>query len=132
MWKHGRTRRGSCRARAAGILECEVKSFSKIDATATTSPAPLVTWLGERSCSLFLVHVTAFHLADWLVAFVTPHRSLVYALLTRANGLPLALGLGMLLFHAVERRFARGLITADLFWPPLSGMAWPGRRSPLG
>lgn len=84
---------------------------------------PLATWLGERSYSLFLVHVTAFHLADWLVAFITPHRGLAYAVLTRAVGLPLALGLAMLLFHVVERRFARGLVTADHFWPPLGGPA---------
>jgi peptidoglycan/LPS O-acetylase OafA/YrhL len=82
---------------------------------------PLAVWLGERSYSLFLVHVTAFHLTDWLVAFATPHRGLAYAVLTRAIGLPLALVLAMLLFHTVERRFARGLVTAERFWPPTAG-----------
>ncbi len=82
---------------------------------------PLAVWLGERSYSLFLVHVAAFHLTDWLVAFATPHRGLAYAVLTRAIGLPLALVLAMLLFHAVERRFAHGLVTADRFWPPTTG-----------
>ena len=80
---------------------------------------PLATWIGERSYSLVLIHVTAFHMTGWLVAFVTPHRGLAYAILTRAIGLPLALVLAMLLFHFVERRFARGLVTADRFWPPL-------------
>jgi peptidoglycan/LPS O-acetylase OafA/YrhL len=88
---------------------------------ARTLSRPLATWLGERSYSLFLVHVTAFHLTDWLVAFVTPQRDVAYAVLTRAIGLPLALGLAMLLFHAVERRFAHGLVTADLVWPPFGG-----------
>jgi hypothetical protein len=35
----------------------------------------------------------------------------------------------MLLFHFIERRFARNLITANEFWPPLA-TAMQGVRNP--
>jgi peptidoglycan/LPS O-acetylase OafA/YrhL len=78
---------------------------------------PFMVWLGERSYSLFLVHFSVFYLVDNIVARFTPERNTAYAILTRGIGIPLALFAGMLLFHFVERKFARGLVTGNAFWP---------------
>lgn len=78
---------------------------------------PLMIWFGERSYSLFLVHFSVFYFIDSLVSHFTPGRTLAYGLITRGVGVPLALLLSMLLFHFVERRQARGLVTGHLFWP---------------
>lgn len=78
---------------------------------------PLMIWLGERSYSLFLIHFSVFYFTNYLVSYVTPERNSTYALLTRLIGIPLALFLSMLLFHFVERRQARGLLTEKAFWP---------------
>lgn len=83
---------------------------------------PFMLWLGERSYSLFLIHFSVFYLIDNLAALVTPSRNAMYALITRGLGIPLGLFAAMLLFHFVERRQARGLITGDMFWP------WQVRR----
>lgn len=74
---------------------------------------PGMVWLGERSYSLFLVHLSVLHLVYWACAQIEPGRTLLYFGLTRGLGLPLAFGAALLLFHAVEKRFARGLVTAD-------------------
>ena len=79
----------------------------------------LMVWIGERSYSLFLIHFTMFFAANYLVSWVVDEKDLVYFIATRALGLPLALLGSMVLFHFVERRFARNLITAQEFWPPL-------------
>jgi peptidoglycan/LPS O-acetylase OafA/YrhL len=78
---------------------------------------PLLVWLGERSYSMFLVHFTVFYLTNYVVSLFVPGRNAVYGVLTRGIGLPLAMLAAMVLFHVVERRFARGLVTADCFWP---------------
>lgn len=78
---------------------------------------PLMVWLGERSYSLFLIHFTTFYATNYVVSLVCPSRSWVYGAVTRALGVPLAFLLAMLLFHFVERRFARGLVSAEYFWP---------------
>lgn len=78
---------------------------------------PRCIWLGERSYSLFLVHFSVFYLSDYLASFVFQHRSNLYVLVSRGLGLPLALLAAMVLFSVVERRFARGLVTAGTFWP---------------
>jgi len=78
---------------------------------------PLMIWFGERSYSLFLVHFSVFYFMDSLVSHFTPGRTLAYGLITRGVGVPLALFIAMLLFHFVERRQARGLVTGHLFWP---------------
>jgi peptidoglycan/LPS O-acetylase OafA/YrhL len=78
---------------------------------------PLFLWVGERSYSLFLVHLSVFYLSDNLAAYFTPHRGLVYALLTRGVGIPLAFLASMALFQLVERHFARGLVTDKMIWP---------------
>ena len=81
--------------------------------------SPLMVWLGERSYSLFLVHVSVFQLVNALAAHVWPGKTAAYFAATRLTGLPLALLAAMALFTAVERRFARGLVTGNQFWPPL-------------
>lgn len=78
---------------------------------------PLMIWLGERSYSLFLIHFSVFYLVDNIVSHFTPERNALYAVLTRGVGIPLALFAAMLLFHFVERRQARGLMTGNMFWP---------------
>jgi peptidoglycan/LPS O-acetylase OafA/YrhL len=79
----------------------------------------LMVWIGERSYSLFLIHFTVFFAVNFLVSEVIGRKDLMYFIVTRAIGLPLALLAAMLLFQLVERRFARNLLTAEEFWPPL-------------
>jgi peptidoglycan/LPS O-acetylase OafA/YrhL len=78
---------------------------------------PLFVWLGERSYSLFLTHFSVMYLVNYLVSYVTPGRNIVYGIATRTLSVPASVFAAMLLFHFVERRFARGLVTADAFWP---------------
>ncbi len=78
---------------------------------------PIMIWLGERSYSLFLIHFSVFYLVDNIVSHFTPGRNALYGILTRGVGIPLALFAAMLLFHFVERRQARGLMTGNMFWP---------------
>ena len=78
---------------------------------------PIMIWLGERSYSLFLIHFSAFYLIDNVVSHFTRERNAFYGLATRSISIPLALFLAMLLFHFVERRQARGLLTGTMFWP---------------
>lgn len=78
---------------------------------------PLLVWLGERSYSLFLVHMTIFYATNYSVSLCCSGRTLAYGLATRLIGIPLSFLAAMLLFHFVERPFARGLVTADYFWP---------------
>lgn len=77
---------------------------------------PLV-WLGERSYSLFLVHFAVFSGVCHAVSMVTTHKDFQYVLITRFIEIPMALLVSMLIFHFIERRFARNLVTADNFWP---------------
>ena len=83
---------------------------------------PLIVWLGERSYSLFLIHFTVFYAVNDLISALVATRGLGYFLATRMLGVPLALAAAMMLFHFVERRFANGLATAEMLWPPLRGM----------
>jgi peptidoglycan/LPS O-acetylase OafA/YrhL len=78
---------------------------------------PIMMWLGERSYSLFLIHLSVFYLVNNLVSRITPGRNFTYGMLTRGIGIPLAIFAAMLLFNFVERRQAKGLITAKYFWP---------------
>ena len=78
---------------------------------------PFMLWLGERSYSLFVVHFSVFYLVDNVISRFISSRTTFYAILTRGIGLPAALFVAMLLFHFVERKFARGLVTANMFWP---------------
>jgi peptidoglycan/LPS O-acetylase OafA/YrhL len=78
---------------------------------------PLFIWLGERSYSLFLTHFSVLYLLNYLVSHITPGRNIVYGILTRTLAFPLCMLAAMLLFHFVERRYAKGLQTANAFWP---------------
>ena len=78
---------------------------------------PFMLWLGERSYSFFLVHFSVFYLVDNVISHFMTNRSTLYAVLSRGIGLPAALFAAMLLFHFVERKFARGLVTENMFWP---------------
>ena len=76
-----------------------------------------LVWLGERSYSLFLVHFAVFSAVCHVVSLLTTHKGLTYVLTTRLIEVPLALLVAMLIFHFIERRFARNLVTAENFWP---------------
>ena len=78
---------------------------------------PIMIWLGERSYSLFLIHFSVFYLVDNLTGHFTTHRGITYGLLSRGVGVPLAFLAAMTLFYFVERKQARGLVTANMFWP---------------
>jgi peptidoglycan/LPS O-acetylase OafA/YrhL len=97
--------------------------------------SPLFVWMGERSYSLFLVHVSVFQLVNGVAAKVWLAKTGGYFLFTRAVGLPAAFLAAMLLFTLVERRFARGLVTANAFWPPLGlrakALPAPAARRPV-
>jgi peptidoglycan/LPS O-acetylase OafA/YrhL len=71
--------------------------------------SPPMVWFGERSYSLFLVHFTAFELANWLVSMWTPARTIVYGVVSRVIGIPLAWLFAIMIFWTVERHFAHGL-----------------------
>ena len=83
---------------------------------------PLMVWLGERSYSLFLTHFSVLYATCHVGSLLFPTRTIGYFLFTRGTGYPAMLLVAMLLFSIVERRFARGLVTADAFWP------WSPRR----
>lgn len=79
---------------------------------------PRMVWLGERSYSLFLIHFAVIVMVCHGVSLLVEGRGLVYVLASRGLALLLIPFATMLLFHGVERRFARNLSTADQFWPP--------------
>lgn len=99
-----------------GILALVMRPESSLSRWLST---PLLVWLGERSYSIFLIHFNVFYLTNYVVSLFVPGRNAAYGVLTRGVGLPLALLAAMVLFHVVERRFARGLVTAGSFWPPI-------------
>ncbi|GAA4464851.1 acyltransferase [Nemorincola caseinilytica] len=78
---------------------------------------PIMIWLGERSYSLFLVHFSVFYLVNYICSMFLPDRNMLYGILTRGAGIPLAFLCAMTLFYFVERRQARGLVTDRIFWP---------------
>ena len=79
----------------------------------------LLVWIGERSYSLFLIHYSVITAVCLLVSLFTAQKGARYFLTTRLLELPLTLMAAMLLFHFVERRFAKNLATGDYFWPTL-------------
>jgi peptidoglycan/LPS O-acetylase OafA/YrhL len=74
-------------------------------------------WMGERSYSIFLIHTGILMLAGYLTSLIFAGSTPGYYLFSRTLGLPAALLASLLLFSLVERRFARGLITAGDFLP---------------
>ena len=83
----------------------------------------LMVWIGERSYSLFLVHFSVLYLNNYLISYFVPDRSLLYGVLSRVLGWVFSFLAAMILFHLVERKQARGLATADQFWPPIFNKA---------
>lgn len=102
----------------AGVI---ILAFNKVSFKKLLS-RPFMIWLGERSYSLFLIHFSVFYLTDNIISHFTSGRSAIYGILTRGIGIPLGLLAAMLLFHFVERKQARGLLTANYFWP------WQARK----
>jgi peptidoglycan/LPS O-acetylase OafA/YrhL len=82
--------------------------------------AHLAVWFGERSYSFFLVHFSAFYLANNLTALFISGRTAGYVIIARAIGFPFMFVAAIFIFHFVERRFARGLVTAHEILPRLS------------
>lgn len=78
---------------------------------------PFMVWLGERSYSLFLIHFSVFYLVNYICSLLIPERNMLYGVCSRSIGITLAFFLSMVLFHFVERRQARGLVTGHIFWP---------------
>jgi peptidoglycan/LPS O-acetylase OafA/YrhL len=76
-----------------------------------------LVWFGERSYSLFLVHVAVIVLVYHASSQAIAGRGLSFLIVTRVLAIPLALLAAMVIFSGVERRFARGLVTAEFFWP---------------
>jgi peptidoglycan/LPS O-acetylase OafA/YrhL len=89
----------------------------KVNSFKTALSKPIMIWIGERSYSLFLVHFSVFYLTNSMLSHFLYDRGVVYGILSRGLGIPLSIFFAMLLFHFVERKQARGLMTADIFWP---------------
>jgi peptidoglycan/LPS O-acetylase OafA/YrhL len=79
-----------------------------------------LVFLGERSYSLFLTHYSIIALTCWAVSMVVDSKGPTYFVATRLIAVPLSVLVAMMLFRYVERYFATGLVTGDLFWP-----RWP-------
>jgi len=77
---------------------------------------PLV-WLGERSYSLFLIHAPVITVVLLLSSRLLPPEGLLQLLVVRFLAGCLSLLAAMIIFTSIERRFARGLVTAGAFWP---------------
>jgi peptidoglycan/LPS O-acetylase OafA/YrhL len=80
---------------------------------------PMV-WIGERSYSIFLIHITVFMFVNYIFSFIVFSRYLYYYIVTKIIGLLGVFLVSMVLFYFIERRFARGLITGDTFWYKLN------------
>jgi len=78
---------------------------------------PIFVWLGERSYSIFLTHFAVIVLVYHGVSVLIASKGAIYFLATRVIAILLILFTAMLLFHFVERRFAKNLVTANAFWP---------------
>jgi peptidoglycan/LPS O-acetylase OafA/YrhL len=89
----------------------------------------LLVWLGERSYSLFLIHMSIIVLTYWTISLLVDTKGVTYYLATRTIALLFSLLVAMVLFNFVERRFANGLVTADHFWPPVPPSASRGARA---
>jgi peptidoglycan/LPS O-acetylase OafA/YrhL len=81
------------------------------------SIAPLV-WLGERSYSLFLTHFAVFAAVSVLMSHWMPPGP-AFWILSRIVEYTAAVLVAMLIFHMIEKRFARNLVTVNQILPPL-------------
>jgi peptidoglycan/LPS O-acetylase OafA/YrhL len=82
--------------------------------------APDAVWLGERSYSLFLTHYSVIALVCWLTAFWLPDKNFAYFLITRVLSIVFSMGVAVMVFQLVERRFARNLVSAEQILPPFA------------
>ncbi len=78
---------------------------------------PILVWLGERSYSWFLTHYAAIYILGHIGSYLFQTKNAKYFLFTRLIAFPLSLLIAMMLFKFVECRFAKGLTTANAFWP---------------
>lgn len=78
---------------------------------------PRMIWLGERSYSLFLTHYSVIGLACWSTSLVVGGKTAAFFLVSRLLAIVGSLAVACVLFEVVERRFARGLVTAGQWWP---------------
>jgi peptidoglycan/LPS O-acetylase OafA/YrhL len=102
-----------------GLLAFALVSEASDNGTAleTALSKPIFVWLGERSYSIFLTHFAVIVLVFHGVSELTTSKGAAYFFATRLLSVPLILLTAMLLFHFVERRFAKNLVTANAFWP---------------
>jgi|GEM_PF-1095398 len=84
----------------------------------------LMVWIGERSYSLFLIHLTTLTFGAYLAAQVFPADSVTYYPASRSLAVLLTFLVALPLFNWLERPFARGLLTAGDFWPHWR-RSWP-------
>jgi peptidoglycan/LPS O-acetylase OafA/YrhL len=84
----------------------------------------ILVFLGERSYSLFLTHYSVIELTCWATSMVIYSKGTTYFIATRLIAASLSVLVAMMLFRYVERYFATGLVTGDIFWPPWHQL-WP-------
>jgi peptidoglycan/LPS O-acetylase OafA/YrhL len=76
----------------------------------------LLIWVGERSYSIFLIHITVYYLTTYIICFFIADKNILWFVVTRCIGLAGIAISSMLIFYFLERYFARGLVTGDCFW----------------
>jgi peptidoglycan/LPS O-acetylase OafA/YrhL len=97
-----------------GVVGSAIDQWTR--ASRTLSNDKLV-WLGERSYSIFLTHYAVITIVCLLVSTFVSTKGAVYFIATRVMALLASLLVAMLVFHLVEKRFARNLVTADRLLP---------------
>jgi peptidoglycan/LPS O-acetylase OafA/YrhL len=78
---------------------------------------PVLVWLGERSYSLFLTHFAVFAAVSVLMSHWMPPGP-AFWILSRIVEYLAAVLVAMVIFHTIEQRFARNLVTARQILPP--------------
>jgi peptidoglycan/LPS O-acetylase OafA/YrhL len=97
-----------------GVVALAMNAKSLVNVRLSTF---LWVWLGERSYSLFLVHYSIIGMVCHMVSFFISGKSIEYFAITRILSVIFSMMVAILIFHNIERRTARNLITADAFWP---------------
>jgi len=97
-----------------GVVGSAIDQWTR--ASRTLSNDKLV-WLGERSYSIFLTHYAVITMVCLLASMFVSTKGAVYFIVTRVVALLASLLVAMLVFHLVEKRFARNLVTADRLLP---------------
>jgi len=77
----------------------------------------ILTWIGERSYSFFIIHFPMIIFSNYLISFIIPSKNLEYFILTRILSVILSFMTTILLFHFVEKRNAGKLITSNQIFP---------------